>query len=71
LVFIQFSKTTTYLADINPEAVEACRLTATQNGLAERVTVYHSDNLDGIPASSSGTWLSATRRISSMFHRAD
>jgi methylase of polypeptide subunit release factors len=27
------------LADINPEAVEACRLTVTQTGLAERVTV--------------------------------
>jgi tRNA1(Val) A37 N6-methylase TrmN6 len=31
--------------------VKACRLTVTQNGLAERVTVYHSDNLDGIPPS--------------------
>ena len=39
------------LADVNPEAVEACRLTVTQNRLAERVTVYHSDNLDGIPTS--------------------
>ncbi len=39
------------LADVNPEAVEACRLTVTQNGLAERVTVHHSDNLDAIPAS--------------------
>ncbi len=37
------------LADINPEAVEACQLTVTQNGLAERVTIYRSDNLDGIP----------------------
>jgi methylase of polypeptide subunit release factors len=37
------------LADINPEAVEACRLTVTQNGLAERVTDYDSDNLEGIP----------------------
>jgi len=39
------------LADINPEAVEACRRTVAQNQLAERVTVYHSDNLDGIPLS--------------------
>jgi tRNA1(Val) A37 N6-methylase TrmN6 len=39
------------LADINPEAVEACRLTVAQNGLNERVTIYHSDNLDSIPAS--------------------
>ena len=39
------------LADINPEAVEACRRTVAQNRLAERVAVYHSDNLDGIPAS--------------------
>jgi len=37
------------LADVNLEAVEACQLTVTQNGLADRVTVYHSDNLDGIP----------------------
>ena len=39
------------LADINPEAVDACRRTVIQNRLAERVAVYHSDNLDGIPAS--------------------
>jgi tRNA1(Val) A37 N6-methylase TrmN6 len=39
------------LADVNPEAVEACRRTVAQNRLAKRVTVYHSDNLDGIPAS--------------------
>jgi methylase of polypeptide subunit release factors len=39
------------LADVNPEAVEACRRTVAQNRLAERVAVYHSDNLDGIPAS--------------------
>ncbi|MFY9770735.1 MAG: methyltransferase [Xanthobacteraceae bacterium] len=38
------------LADVNPEAVAACRRTVTQNRLAERVAVYHSDNLDGIPA---------------------
>jgi predicted RNA methylase len=37
------------LADINPEAVEACRRTIRDNGLADRVSVYHSDNLAGIP----------------------
>jgi methylase of polypeptide subunit release factors len=42
---------TVCLADINPEAVEACRLTVAQNGLAERVTVYQYDNLDDIPSS--------------------
>jgi predicted RNA methylase len=39
------------VADINPEAVKACRRTIEQNGLAARVSVYHSDNLDGIPPS--------------------
>jgi methylase of polypeptide subunit release factors len=39
------------LADVNPEAVEACRRTVAENGLEERVTVYHSDSLDGIPSS--------------------
>jgi SAM-dependent methyltransferase len=39
------------LADINPEAVEACRLTLAQNALAERVTVYQSNNLEDIPSS--------------------
>ena len=38
------------LADINPVAVAACRRTIAENGLAERVTVYHSDNLSAIPA---------------------
>jgi predicted RNA methylase len=38
------------VADINPEAVDACRRTVEDNGLAGRVAVYHSDNLDGIPA---------------------
>jgi SAM-dependent methyltransferase len=38
------------IADINPEAIEACRRTVRENGLAARVTVYHSDNLDDIPA---------------------
>jgi len=39
------------LADINPEAVEACRRTIADNGLAERVSVCRSDNLGGIPDS--------------------
>jgi predicted RNA methylase len=39
------------LADINPEAAEACQRTIEQNGLAERVTAYQSDNLNDIPAS--------------------
>jgi predicted RNA methylase len=38
------------VADINPEAVEACRRTVDDNGLAKRVTVYRSNNLDNIPA---------------------
>jgi SAM-dependent methyltransferase len=37
------------VADVNPEAVEACRRTVAHNRLAARVAVYHSDNLDGIP----------------------
>src|SRR5262249_328153 len=36
------------LADINPEAIEACRRTVAENGLADRVAIYSSDNLDGI-----------------------
>jgi methylase of polypeptide subunit release factors len=39
------------LADINPEAVEACRRTIAQNNLAGQVSVYHSDNLKNLPAS--------------------
>jgi methylase of polypeptide subunit release factors len=38
------------LADINPDAVEACRRTIRSNRLAERVAVYHSDNLAQVPA---------------------
>ena len=38
------------LADINPEAVEACRRTVKDNSLSERVTIYHSDNLATVPA---------------------
>jgi predicted RNA methylase len=36
------------LGDINPEAIEACRRTAAENGLADRVAIYLSDNLDGV-----------------------
>ena len=39
------------LADINPEAVEACRRTIRDNRLAERVSVYLSDNLSNVPPS--------------------
>ena len=39
------------LADVNPKAVEACRLTVARNGLSKRVAVYRSENLDGIPRS--------------------
>jgi SAM-dependent methyltransferase len=37
------------LADVNPEAVAACRRTVESNGLAGRVAVYQSNNLDDIP----------------------
>jgi len=39
------------LADVNPEAVEACRRTIAENNLTGRVSVYHSDNLRDIPVS--------------------
>jgi methylase of polypeptide subunit release factors len=39
------------LADINPEAVEACLRTIAGNRLQPRVTVYRSDNLKDIPPS--------------------
>ena len=38
------------LADINPEAVAACRRTIADNGLSGQVSVYQSDNLASIPA---------------------
>src|SRR5215467_9087861 len=38
------------LADINPEAVQACRRTIADNALSDRVSVYCSDNLQDIPA---------------------
>lgn len=37
------------LADINPDAVRACRRTIAANSLEDRVSVYRSDNLDNIP----------------------
>jgi predicted RNA methylase len=39
------------LADINPQAVRVCRRTVAENQLANHVSVYQSNNLDGIPAS--------------------
>jgi tRNA1(Val) A37 N6-methylase TrmN6 len=38
------------LADINPQAIAACRRTIKANGLAGRVAVYQSDNLTDVPA---------------------
>src|SRR6266849_6601347 len=38
------------LSDVNPEAVEATKETVRQNKLENRVSVYLSDALDGIPA---------------------
>jgi len=37
------------LADINGQAVEACRRTIRDNGLGDRAAVYHCDNLIGMP----------------------
>jgi predicted RNA methylase len=39
------------LADLNEDSVYACRRTIRDNGLGDRVPVYHSDNLRSIPAS--------------------
>jgi SAM-dependent methyltransferase len=39
------------VADINPEAIEACRRTVAANALGEKVTIYLSDNLDHIAPS--------------------
>jgi methylase of polypeptide subunit release factors len=39
------------LADVNPDAVTACRRTMARNALESRVTVYLSDNLKDIPVS--------------------
>jgi SAM-dependent methyltransferase len=38
------------LVDINPEAVEVARETVRRNGLEDRVSVYESNVLDGVPA---------------------
>lgn len=38
------------LADVNPAAVKAARMAVGRNGLADKVAVYHSDNLSGIPS---------------------
>jgi Methyltransferase small domain len=37
------------LADINPEAVQACQCTIADNALSDRASVYCSDNLRNIP----------------------
>jgi len=37
------------VADINPQAVAACRRTVERNGLQDKVSVYRSNNLDDIP----------------------
>ncbi|MET0646179.1 MAG: tRNA (adenine(22)-N(1))-methyltransferase TrmK [Pyrinomonadaceae bacterium] len=37
------------LSDVNPDAVEAAAKTVKENGLGDRVTVYLSDGLEGIP----------------------
>jgi methylase of polypeptide subunit release factors len=39
------------LADVNKEAIDACRRTIHDNGLTARVSVYWSDNLGNIPSS--------------------
>jgi predicted RNA methylase len=39
------------VADINPEAVTACRRTVAHNGLEDKVSVYLSDNLDHVASS--------------------
>jgi methylase of polypeptide subunit release factors len=39
------------LADVNGEAIAACRKTVRDNALQDRVAVYHSDNLEDIPPS--------------------
>jgi len=39
------------LADVNPEAVAACRRTIARNGLEARASVYLSNNLKGLPES--------------------
>jgi len=36
------------LADVNPEAIKACRRTVAENKLADRVAIYLSDNLETV-----------------------
>jgi hypothetical protein len=38
------------LSDVNPRAIEALNRSVALNGLEDRVTVYESDGLEGIPA---------------------
>ena len=38
------------LADVNPAAVRAARMTVHRNRLADRIAIYRSDNLKDIPA---------------------
>jgi methylase of polypeptide subunit release factors len=38
------------LADINPAAIDVCHRTVAENGLSDRVRLYHSDCLDDIPS---------------------
>ena len=42
--------------DVNPLSVAAARETVRRNGLGDRVSVYHSDGLDDVPASEKGSW---------------
>jgi predicted RNA methylase len=44
------------LADVNPQAIAACRKTVEMNGLGDRLTVYHSDCLDSIPGEERERW---------------
>jgi SAM-dependent methyltransferase len=37
------------LADVNPQALAACRRTIAASGLADRVSLYRSDNLKDVP----------------------
>lgn len=42
--------------DVNPLSVAAARETVRRNDLGDRVSVYHSDGLDDVPASEKGSW---------------
>ncbi len=56
------------LADINPAAVDCCRRTVADNGLSDRVSVYHSDNLRDI---SVGRAMGSCRQQSAAFRHHD